>query len=187
MAASRRLLNLSQITSLDTAAYQFLLTPNPNLSVRHFLDRIGLDPEALAGEIRRAGWSSPDEVVTVPRGGFRSDADFLNMRGLFRQLEGQILRQAGEERSRLQAYFRQIGFSEDNHRSAVVDVGWQASSARALQTLLNLPDDRGRAPHLASSKSHRRDGANGAAPHRLRALYSALGISPGPRWRPAAG
>ena len=170
MAASRRLLNLSQITSLDAAAYQFLLTPNPNLAVRHFLSRIGLDPDALAGEIRRAGWSSPDEVITVSQGGFRNDADFLAIRGLFRKLETQILRQAGEERSQLKSYFRQIGFSEDNHQSAIVDVGWQASSARALQTLLNLPDDD-RSPQAAPSKNHRSNGANGAAPHRLRAFY----------------
>ena len=169
MAASRRLLNLSQITSLDAAAYQFLITPNPNLSVRHFLGRIGLDPAAFDGEIRRAGWSSPDEVITISHGGFRSDADFLAIRGLFRKLESQILRQAGEERRRLKAYFRRIGFSEDHHQSAIVDVGWQASSARALQTLLNLPDDR--PPRAAPSKNHQGNGSNGVAPHRLRAFY----------------
>ena len=170
MAASRRLLNLPQVTTLDPAAWQFLLTPNPNLAVRHFLGRIGLDPEASSDEIRRAGWSSPDEIITTPEGAFRRESDLHAMRALFRRLEGDILRQAGDERSRLKAYFRQIGFSDDTHKAAIVDVGWQASSARALQTLLNLPDDRAAspAPLANGSRSHR---ANGAHAHRLRAFY----------------
>ena len=80
MAASRRLLNLPQVTSLDPAAWQFLLTPNPNLSVRHFLSRIGLDPRAFAEEIHRAGWSSPDEIITTPQGAFRRESDLHAMR-----------------------------------------------------------------------------------------------------------
>ena len=170
MAASRRLLNLPQVTTLDPAAWQFLLTPNPNLSVRHFLSRIGLDPGALSEEIHRAGWSSPDEIITTPEGAFRRESDLHAMRALFRRLEGDILRQAGDERGRLKAYFRQIGFSDDTHKAAIVDVGWQASSARALQTLLNLPDDPALAPALSAngSRSHHVNGARG---QRLRAFY----------------
>ena len=167
MAASRRLLNLSQITSLDPVAWQFLLTPNPNLSVRHFLSRVGLDPQALAEPIHRAGWSSPDEIITTPQGAFRRESDQHAMRALFRRLEGDILRQASEERRRLKAYFRQIGFSDDTHKAAIVDVGWQASSARSLQALLNLPDDPAPAPVPPASGTRR----NGAPVHRLRAFY----------------
>ena len=169
MAASRRLLNLPQVTSLDPAAWQFLLTPNPNLSVRHFLSRIGLDPRAFAEEIHRAGWSSPDEIITTPQGAFRRESDLHAMRALFRRLEGEILRQASDERSRLQAYFRQIGFSNDTHKAAIVDVGWQASSARSLQALLNLPDAHAPVPRPTNgSQSHH---ANAAPAHRLRAFY----------------
>ena len=139
MAASRRLLNLPQMTAFDHAAWQFLLTPNPNLQVRHFLTRLGVDPASCVAEIRRAGFASPDEVVTTGGGVFRSEADHQAMRALFLSLEPVILKQAAAERERLQGYLAEIGFVPAfAPKFAVIDVGWQASSARALQTLFNL-------------------------------------------------
>ncbi len=144
MTASRRLLNLPQISTLDHAALQFLLTPNPNLRVRDFLTRLGIDPESLPGEIRRAGFRSLDEIVTTAGGVFRSEADHRAMRALFGSLEPLILQQAAAERERLQRYFDEIEFTPARAaKYAVVDLGWQGSSARSLQTLLNL---RSRAP-----------------------------------------
>ncbi len=50
----------------------------------------------------------------------------------------------------------------------MVDVGWQASSARALQTLLNLPaGDSARAPGGKPGEALHGNGAR----HRLRAFY----------------
>lgn len=139
MAASRRLLNLPQITAFDHAAWQFLLTPNPNLQVRHFLTRLGLEPESYGAEIRRAGFASANEVVTTAGGVFRGEADHRAMRALFSALESPILAQAAAERERLQRYFAQIDFLPASaSKFAVIDVGWQASSARSLQTLFNL-------------------------------------------------
>jgi glycosyltransferase involved in cell wall biosynthesis/FMN phosphatase YigB (HAD superfamily) len=139
MAASRRLLNLPQVTAFDHAAWQFLLTPNPNLQVCHFLTRLGFDPKSFAAEIRRAGFASPNEVVTTAAGVFRSEADLRAMRALFLSLETSILAQAAAERECLQRYFAQIEFIPARAATfAVIDVGWQASSARALQTLFNL-------------------------------------------------
>ena len=138
MAASRRLLNLPQITAFDHAAWQFLLTPNPNLQVRHFLTRLGVDPAAFAAEIRQAGFASPNEVITTSAGVFRSEADQRAMRALFLSLETVILTQSAAERARLQRYFAEIGFVPAlAAKLAVIDVGWQASSARALQTYFN--------------------------------------------------
>ncbi len=177
MAASRRLLNLPQITALDGPALGFLLTPNPNLTVRHFLTRLGIDPTPWADEIRRVGFSSLDEIITTPTGVFRSEEDHRGMRALFSLLEGPILSQAGRERYQLLTYFRQIGFTPgEKNRLAVVDLGWQASSARALQTLLNLkwPESGG-----SNGNGNGRAAADGARPgdrdrrthHRLRAFY----------------
>lgn len=139
MAASRRLLNLPQMTALDHTAMPFLLTPNPGLCVRHFLSRVGLDPEAYTDEVRRAGFASLDDAVTTGGGVFRSDKDHQAMHRLFTSLEPKLLVHAADERTRLLKYFDEIGF--DGARAdefAVVDLGWQASSARALQTILNL-------------------------------------------------
>lgn len=150
MAASRRLLNLPQITAFDHAAWRFLLTPNPNLQVRHFLTRLGVDPEAFVAEIRRAGFASPHEVVTTGGGVFRSEADHQAMRALFSSLETVILAQAAAERARLQRYFAEIEFIPAlASKFAVIDVGWQASSARSLQTLFNLHSQASGHEHCA--------------------------------------
>ena len=150
MAASRRLLNLPQITAFDHAAWQFLLTPNPNLQVRHFLTRLGVDPASCGAEIRQAGFASPDEVVTTAGGVFRSEADQRAMRALFLSLEAVILGQTAAERERLQRYCAQIGFLPAlAAKFAVIDVGWQASSARALQTLFNLQAQTAGQEHCA--------------------------------------
>ncbi len=139
MAASRRLLNLPQVTALNHHSMPFLLTPNPNLRVRHFLTRLGIDPEPLTGKIHGAGFASLDDIITTPGGVFRTEKDHQAMHKLIVSLKDTILSSAAAERERLQKYFGQIGFgAEQPGTFAVVDLGWQASSARALQTWLNL-------------------------------------------------
>ncbi len=155
MAASRRLLNLPQVTALDHSSMPFLLTPNPNLRVRHFLTRLGIDPEPLADKIHRAGFASLDDVITTPGGVFRTDKDHAAMHKLLVSLKDTILARAAAEREHLQRYFAQIGFGAEQAGSfAVVDLGWQASSARALQSWLNFQAT-----------------AAGKQPEPLRALY----------------
>ena len=173
MAASRRLLNLPQITALDGPALGFLLTPNPNLKVRHFLTRLGIDPAPWTDEIRRVGFASLDEVITTAEGVFRSEEDHRRARALFASLEREILSQAGQERHQLMAYFQQIGFQPNKkNRLAVVDLGWQASSARALQTLLNARRTEGNDGRPGSNGSSAA-AAHDAPHHRLRAFYFA--------------
>ena len=155
MAASRRLLNLPQVTALNHGSMPFLLTPNPNLRVRHFLTRIGIDPEPIAEKIHRAGFASLDDIITTPGGVFRTEKDHQAMHRLIVSLQDTILARATAERERLQTYFGQIGFDAERAGSfAVVDLGWQASSARSLQNWLNF-----------------QAAAAGKQPHALRALY----------------
>ncbi len=155
MAASRRLLNLPQVTALNHSSMPFLLTPNPNLRVRHFLTRLGIDPEPLAEKIHRAGFASLDEIITTPGGVFRTNNDHQSMHRLMLSLKDTILARAASERANLEKYFDQVGFRADGaDKFAVVDLGWQASSARSLQTWLNL-----------------QAAAAGKQPQTLRALY----------------
>ena len=150
MAASRRLFNVPGITALDHTSMPFLLTPNPGLRVRHFFTRLGLEPEEFADEVRRAGLASLDEAVTTAGGVFRSEKDHVAMHRLFTALAPRLLTHAGAERARLERYFDEVGFDAAHaDRMAVVDLGWQASSARALQTLLNLRANAERRPPRA--------------------------------------
>ncbi len=107
--------------------------------MRHFLSRVGLDPETLTDEVRRAGFASLDESVTTGGGVFRSEKDHQAMHRLFVSLEGKLIAHAADEITRLLKYLDRISYNGARaDEFAVVDLGWQASSARALQTLLNL-------------------------------------------------
>lgn len=142
MYSSRRLLNMARIERLDEAAYHFLLTADPFLRVRDFLERIGLSAEGLASEVARAGFAGLEEVVTTRGGVFRAPGLREGMRRVLAGQETQILGIAEAERRSLQAYFADIGFVPGP--VAIADLGWQASSVRSLQDLLRLqqPDFR---------------------------------------------
>jgi hypothetical protein len=58
------------------------------------------------------------------------------MQRVLLELAPKILAIAAEERRRVKAYFGSIGFAPGP--LGIVDVGWQASSIRSLQDLLNL-------------------------------------------------
>ena len=134
MLSSRRVLNMARIDRLDEAAFHFLLTADPFLRVRDFLERIGLNAGVLVDEVARAGLGGLDDVVTVQGGFFRTPELREGMRRLLAGQEGRILAAAAKEREKLLAYFGDIGFGAGP--VAIVDLGWQASSIRSLQDLL---------------------------------------------------
>lgn len=136
MYSSRRLLNVSRITTVDDEALTFLASPNPCMQVRHFLERIDLRPASYKNLPQRHGFEVLEQVVTTKDGVFVSTDVQQRIRRLLKDLEPAIVEQAAAERTKLLAYFAQLGFG--NTRSAVVDVGWQASSIKSLQDLLHL-------------------------------------------------
>ena len=48
LLASRRLWNVAAITELDGDTMEFLITPNPAMRVRHFMERLGTRPRAIS-------------------------------------------------------------------------------------------------------------------------------------------
>ncbi len=134
MLSSRRVLNMARIDRLDEAAFHFLLTADPFLRVRDFLERIGLNAGVLVDDVARAGLGGLDDVVTVQGGFFRTPELREGMRRLLAGQEARILAVAAKERQKLLAYFGDIGFAPGP--LAIVDLGWQASSIRSLQDLL---------------------------------------------------
>jgi FMN phosphatase YigB (HAD superfamily) len=141
MYSSRRLLNMARIERLDETTFDFLLTADPFLRVRDFLERIGLSCEVLAAEVAHAGLGL-DQVLTTREGFFRSAEQREGMKRLLLGQESRILDMAAKEREKLLVYFGDIGFAPG--AVAIVDLGWQASSIRSLQDLLRRqePDYR---------------------------------------------
>jgi glycosyltransferase involved in cell wall biosynthesis/FMN phosphatase YigB (HAD superfamily) len=142
MYASRRLLNLARIRCMDDTALDFLLSPNPGLRVRDFIDRIGLSADNFSDEIRRSGLAGPDAVLTSNGGVFFTAEMREQMKSLLIAMAPKILALCSEVRKNVLSYFADIGFEAD--KIAIVDVGWQASSIRSLQDLLRMesPDYR---------------------------------------------
>ncbi len=136
MLSSRRLLNFPRIVDLEADSLEFLLAPNPCMSVKHFLQRAGIDPALYADEISRLGFSSPEQIITTPDGGFILDEYWMKMRNLLKMMEHEIIEKSEYERGKLFEYFDDIGFAPNE--IAVVDVGWQASSVKSLRELLVL-------------------------------------------------
>ncbi len=134
--ASRRLLNVPRIRSIDENALAFLTEPNPCMSLKDFFERIGLDPASYSDCISDFGFTSPGQLLTTPKGVFVSAEVKDSMRTLFRNLAGDILAKAAVERSRLLSYLFETGITSGN--SAVVDIGWQASSIKSFRDLLHL-------------------------------------------------
>lgn len=148
---SRRMLNLAQYKRLDHEALAFLMSPDIGLSVRHFLSRLGFDPENYADQAARCGFASLDEALTVPTGGaFLSSEHEKKLTRLFHLLEKPILGQAAAEREDVQAYLASQGF--DPSSALVVDLGWKASSARSLQALAGSAQSPVHATYFATWK-----------------------------------
>jgi hypothetical protein len=135
MYSSRRLLNLARIRELDEPSMEFLLSSNPDLRVRDIGERIGLDSKLFADAVKQAGMGLEQEITTH-NGVFVDPATKGKLRSLLKGLEVPILALAAGERRTLMAYFQDIGFKPGS--IAIVDLGWQASSIRSLQDLLNF-------------------------------------------------
>lgn len=132
--ASRRLFNLAAIYELDNSALEFLSTPNPRLSVRHFIERIDLDAETYKDLLITAGLSDLDLIITNNSGNFIGDFR-RKINNFFVMITSDILVVAKNEREKLFEYFSSVGLDPSN-TNAIVDIGWQGSSLRSVQKLL---------------------------------------------------
>jgi len=128
--ASRRALNIPSIQSIDETDINFLISGTSRLTVKEFLNRIGLDAKLYQQQCYQAGFSSIENIVD-------SGKDYGQLRQLFRLLEDAIKNIASKERNTLQLYFKQKGLLDDK-KLAFVDIGWHGSLQRSLKKLLQL-------------------------------------------------
>jgi predicted HAD superfamily hydrolase len=137
--ASRRAFNLPAIESLNEAALRFLCSGRGGvLSVRHYLERAGLDADAQRAALNAAGLTAEQRPHTRE--------DFERLRALFRRLEPQLRAVIAHERPLLLRYFAQEGLLEPR-AAALVDVGWHGSLQVAIDRLLRPLAPPGHALH----------------------------------------
>jgi glycosyltransferase involved in cell wall biosynthesis len=133
--SSRKVLNFASFNGLDDAALEFLLTPHPSLSANDFIERLGLDAAPYAALFDSVGLDDPARVLTHENGGrYLDPRDADRMRVFFRCIRADLEPLFAADRAALQAELRQHSF--DLRDCAIVDVGWAASSAKALSRLL---------------------------------------------------
>ncbi len=138
--ASRKVLNFASFEGLDERALAFLLTPNPSLRVRDFVERTGLHADDHLDAIRAAGFEDPDQLLTNEIGGrFLDDAHPRRLRDLFLLLQPRLEPLFARDRQGVLLTLRAAGF--DPADCALVDIGWNASSARTLARLLGATPD----------------------------------------------
>lgn len=134
--ASRRLLNVPGLTTLDTASLNALVVPHPMLRVGDFLERVGLSVAKHAELIRANGFEDPAQVITSPEGYFIDNRDYHRLCSIFRSVADEVLALAASERASLFGYWDAVGFP--GQRAMIVDLGWAASSIAALTQLLRI-------------------------------------------------
>jgi predicted HAD superfamily hydrolase len=135
--ASRKVFAFASFRKLDARAMKFLSVPNPSLRVRDFIDRTGLDSTRYLDFIQSVGFSSLNEMLTSEHGGSFLRQDYESrLSRLFWLIEVDLLESFERCREGLLQSLDEQSF--DIADSAIVDIGWQGSSAHALAHLLDL-------------------------------------------------
>lgn len=126
--ASRRALNVPALTAVDESACDFLVSGTSRITVRAFLERIGLDVAHSLNAVGSAGFSTPDQVVN-------SGEEYGRLRALFRELAPDILKRAADERALVRRYFAEQGVFDKKH-PGLVDIGWHGSLQDSFSRLM---------------------------------------------------
>lgn len=128
--ASRRAFNVPALTAMDENACDFLVSGTSRITVRDFLERIGLNVDEARDVLEGVGFPGPDHIVDTGE-------DYSRLRALFRELAPRILAVAERERGLVRDYFAAQGLFE-KQRIGLVDIGWHGSLQDSFCRLLSL-------------------------------------------------
>ncbi len=138
--SSRKVLNFASFHTLDEAALEFLLTPNPSLTVRDYVNRTGLDAGSCTREMVQVGFADPEETLTNPAGGkYLKNHYAEQLRHLFMLLKPRLEDKFDRDRAGVKSLLDEAGY--DPSDCAVVDIGWNASCTKALARLHQSGND----------------------------------------------
>jgi methyl-accepting chemotaxis protein len=134
MHSSRKVLNFGTFCGLDENAMSFLLTPNPSLRVRDFINRTGLSAEDYKELIQFVGFPDLEEVLTNELGGDYLKPDSVGkLRSMFLGMRNELEALFNSQKEALKLLLNEVGF--DPSDTALVDIGWNASSVRCVSRL----------------------------------------------------
>ena len=128
--ASRRASKVASFVKLGEHELNFLVDTGLALTVRDYLNRIHIEPEAVLDVVLSVGFESLEHSP-------QSADERQRLRDLFIALEPQILAVAADERSAYLAYMESLGVMEED-LWALVDVGWNATIFGAMTKLVRM-------------------------------------------------
>jgi predicted HAD superfamily hydrolase len=141
--ASRKLFGLAGIRELTPSTIDFLLMPNPGLTLRDFILRLDLDPESHSAALRSFGFESLDDCITHDYfGRFLKPVYKTWLTQWLKSVQEQLSALVAQRRFLVEDYFQEMEI--DRSDTAVVDVGWKAASCKAVHDLI-----RKQKPHFS--------------------------------------
>jgi len=141
--ASRKLFNLAGIRELTPSTLNFLLMPNPGLTLRDFILRLDLDPKSHSAALLGFGFESLDVRITHNYfGRFLKPSYKTWLIQWLKSIQEELYALTAQRRLLVEDYFHEIEI--DRPDTAVVDVGWKAASCKAVQNLV-----RKQKPHFS--------------------------------------
>jgi predicted HAD superfamily hydrolase len=132
--SSRRLYYLPSIRAMNTTNLELLSETQQKMKVKDLLSRIGMNPHHYSKELKQHSFDDPDAYISDDNGKYMNPDDKKRIQDFFQQTGNEILKKASIERTRLLDYL--ISSGVNSKKAAIIDVGWNASSAKYLNTLL---------------------------------------------------
>jgi hypothetical protein len=134
--ASRQAWRLPAISTIGDFEHNWILATNGHLTLKRIAARIDVSPDLVAECARRVGVDTRDLERHLSR------AETKHLRGMFKGPEvSTILEHASTRRRETLAYLEQEGLF-DGTRWGIVDVGWEASLQRCLDSLVLFRNQR---------------------------------------------
>ncbi|WP_409439971.1 HAD family hydrolase [Psychromonas sp. GE-S-Ul-11] len=131
MYASRRAINIPTICdNIDESSLKLLCNIFPNLSVRHYLDRVDINSDQHIAKIKAAGFIDKNDKIVSP-------SDQKKLATLFQLLTKEVCEVSANERENLTSYLQQIDFLRAG-KIAIVDIGWQGTMQNSIDKLSRI-------------------------------------------------
>jgi FMN phosphatase YigB (HAD superfamily) len=129
--ASRRLINVAGIRELNSETLDFLLMPNPGLTVRDFVLRLNLDPAAHRTRLLELGFESLDVPITHDYfGRFLKPIYKIWLIQWLKAVQIEFFAEVAQGRLRLHDYFQEMKIERSD--TALVDIGWKGTVVQAV-------------------------------------------------------
>lgn len=169
LPSSRRLFGLAAICDIEAADWDFLLKPAPGMCVGDFFQRVGMSTNEMAESLSKHQLP-PVETVICDAFGYTLPRHRDSLYHVFVEHIDAFHAHRQQHQTSVLDYLKAHG--PQNARHSIVDIGWEASSARHLSRLARLAGNQPpTAFYFATWENARRHTANTGPLHSFLAHF----------------